>query len=368
MLEKGRISAFQMGLMLFPTVLATSLLSQPASAAQYAANDYWMTGLIAALPGFLTVFVMTRLQKLYPKMNFIEYCEQIVGKWLGRMIGLCYMMFLLTVSGGLTRQYTDFVTGNFLFKTPALTVTAGMVLLTAMAIRGGIEVLARSAVVILPIFIVPLAILLLLIPDMDMKNALPVFSHGLVPVMKGAASPAGWVCEYFLMAYLLPYAVDQDKGWKWGSLSMAAVIFFMTYLNVITLFTFGLDTADKTYPILVAFRYISAANFFENLESLLLAMWVAGNFIKLGVFYYATVLTFGQFFRMSEYKPIVLPIGIAIVLSSMWGLPDYTAFAAHLRLSAPLELTAFFFVIPTLLLAIAAVRRKPTAGGSGGSG
>jgi len=46
-----------------------------------------------------------------------------------------------------------------------------------------------------------------------------------------------------------------------------------------TTMTIGAETrpGNKSYPILVAFRYINISNFFENMEALLLAIWVVGN-------------------------------------------------------------------------------------------
>jgi spore germination protein KB len=362
MLEKGKISAFQMGLVMYPTVLGTGFLALPTITAQYAKNDLWLTGIFASILGFITVYVVTRLHKLYPKMTVIQYSEHIVGKIPGKIIGMVFFLYSLHGTGTIARQYAEFVTGNFLFKTPILLIISSMVLFCAFAIRGGVELLARSATILTPIFILPIFFLLLLIPDLDVKNIFPILSHGMIPVIKGTATPQAWVSELFLMTFFLPSLADPGKGRKWGLISLCAIILSMTYVNLITLFLLGADTGNKTYPILVAFRYISFGNFFENLEALLLAMWVVGNFVKIGVFFYATVLSFGQWLNLSEYRPVIFPLGILIVVFGLWDLPDFPTFGSHAKFVAPFEVPAVLTFIPLLLLIVAVMKQNPKSG------
>lgn len=358
MLEKGKISAFQLGVMMYPTVLATGFLVLPAITAQSAKNDLWLTGILASLIGFLNVYMVTRLHQLYPKETVIQYSEHIVGKIIGRIIGMVYFLYFLHTTGIIAREYGEFVKGNFLFKTPLLLIISTMILLCAFAVRGGAELLARSAVVLTPLFLIPTLILLLLIPDADVKNIFPILSHGISPVIKGTITPQAWVSEFFLMTFFLPSLSDSSKARKWGMISMCAVILSMIFVNLITLFLLGPDISNKIHPILIAFRYIKLGNLFENMEALLLAMWIVGNFIKIGVFYYAAVFSFGQLFNLSDYRFVVFPLGIFSVVFSMWGLPNFTKLGSYLKNAAPFEITVILMLIPLLLLIVAVLRKR----------
>ncbi|NOU97275.1 GerAB/ArcD/ProY family transporter [Paenibacillus sp. LMG 31456] len=362
MLEKGKISAFQLGVLLYPTVLATGFLTLPTLTSQYARNDLWLTGFLATLFGFVTIYIATRLHQLYPNQTIIQYGEQIIGKIPGKILAFIYFLYFNHGTGIIIRQYADFVTGNFLFKTPILLIISSITLLCAFTVRGGIELLARSAVIFTPFFILPLLFLLFLIPDLDVYNLFPILSRGLIPVIQATATPQAWVCEFFMMTFFLPSLTDPENAKKWGILSLCAVSLSMTFVNTITLFLLGTDVGNKTYPILVAFRYIGFSYFLENLESFLLAMWVLGNFIKIAVFYYVTVLSFAQCLNLSDYRPIVFPIGILAVLFSLWGIPDYSIFGDHLRYVVPFQIPLMLMLIPLLLLITAVLRKKINAG------
>ncbi|GBK60103.1 MAG: endospore germination permease [Paenibacillus macerans] len=362
MLEKGKISAFQMGLLMYPAVLASGFLVLPTITGQYAQNDLWLTCLPAALIGLIAVYTVTRLHELFPGQTVVQYSGRILGKIPGKIIGLVYITYNLHASGGVTRQYAEFVTGNFLFKTPLMIVMGSLILLSAIAVRGGVEMLARSTVIFLPLFILPVFFLLLLIPDLDAKTIFPILSHGITPVMKGSFIMMGWLNELFLMTFFLPSLTDPEKGRKWGYISVAMIVLFLTYSNLIALFLLGPDLRNKVYPLLVAFRYIGVGTFLENLESLLLAMWVIGNFLQVGVFLYAASLSLAQCFELSDYQPIVFPLALLSLAIGIWDVPNFPVFGEMVRMAVPFHILTTNLVIPLILLAVASLRKRKTAG------
>jgi spore germination protein KB len=363
-LDKTKISAFQMALIMYSVILATGIITLPGISAQYADNDFWMTPLIASIPGILAIFIAIQLHRLYPKLTFVQYSERIVGKIPGKVIGFVYFCFFVHTTGIVSREYSEFVTGNYLFKTPMLFLIILIILLAAIAVRGGVELLARSAVIFTPILILPLFFMLLLMPDFDLGYILPILRHGMIPVFKGSALPMAWFSEFFIIAFFLPSLSNPEKSGKWSIISLVAVILSLTYVNLVTLFVMGPpETADKVYPILTAFRYISRADFFENLEALLLAMWVLGNFIKIAALYYAAVLSLANCFNQTDYRPFVLPVGLLIIIHSFWDLPSYFRLASFLRYVGPFYLLTYMILIPLLLLIVAVLRKNKIESG-----
>ncbi|WP_436243269.1 GerAB/ArcD/ProY family transporter [Paenibacillus sp. LjRoot56] len=360
MLEKGKISAFQLGIMMYPTVLATGFLALPTITSEKAHNDLWMTPVIASLSGFIAIYVAMKLHELYPKQTVSQYSKHIIGNIPGYVLSLVYVLVNAYSTGLIARQYAEFVKSCFLFKTPILIIIFSILLLAAFAVRGGVEILARSAVIFTPIFILPLSILLLLIPEMDMRNVLPVMEHGIIPVIKGAIVPQAWFSELFLISFFLPLLTDLKKSGKWSVISLCVIVVTMIFVDLISLFLLGSDTENKIYPILIAIRYISVANFFENLESLLLAMWVVGNFIKISVFYYIAVLSIAQSLKLSEYRPFVFPMGLFILVFSFWDIASFSYLGFILKVISPLFLSLFYMLIPLLLLIVAVLRKRKT--------
>lgn len=367
MIEKGKISAQQMGIMMYPVIVGTGIISVPAATAKYAHNDLWLSPFWASFLGFIPIYIAFQLHKFYPKQTIIQYSEQITGRILGKILGFIYLVFYIQMNGGGIRIYSEFINGAFLPKTPQILVSLTMVLVCSFAVRGGIEVLARVAQFFIPLYVLSIVILIiLLLPELDYKNMLPILENGLMPSLKGSIVPGGWFAEFLLVAFLFPYLSDTEKGRKWGKISVFSVLITFIVTNFLILFLFGGTTSRYLYPLFSASRYISVAGFLEHLESILMAMWVAGTFIKFSVVLYAIVLCAAQLLNLSDYRPIVFPLGFLNILFSMWGTPNKMVESEYNFIVFPIYSFFVQILIPLMLLIIAVLRKKrhPTSRGS----
>ncbi|MFE4812869.1 endospore germination permease [Peribacillus simplex] len=358
-MEKGKISSLQMAFMMYPTIVATAILGVPSITAKYAKTDLWLSPIFAALIGFLTVYIAYKLHQIYPKQTVFQFTEKIIGRIPGKIFGLLLLFFYIQNTGLILRSYAEFVVGSFLVRTPISVIMLSMILLCAFIVRGGIEVLGRAAELFVPVFIFPICILIIfLIPDFDFKNIFPVLVNGLMPPIKGAIVPGGWFSEFFLIIFLLPFLADMKKGMKSGMMTVFAVMMTLIVVNLLVLFVLGSSTPSKNYPLMNVSRYISLANFFEHVESAVMAVWIVGAFVKISVFYYASALGTAQWLNLSDYRPVVWPIGILIVIFSFWSLPNTIDVSRNDISVFPLQGILMQTIIPLLLLVIAVVRKR----------
>lgn len=350
-MEKGKISALQLAMMLYPAIIATAILLVPAITAHHAKQDMWLSPIWASFTGVITVWIAIRLHEYYPKQTALEYSEQIAGKWLGKMIGFVFLFFYLHASGIIVREYGEFIIGNFFVRTPLLFIMGSMILVCAFAVRGGVEVVARLSEIAVPVVILVIVLfVIMLIPDMELNNMLPMFEHGIMPSLKGAIIPQSWFSECFLIAFLLPYVANPEDGKKYALFSVAAVGLTLVIVNITVLFVLGNITARFVYPVMSAVRYISIADFLEHLEAFVMAIWVAGAFLKIAVFYYVLVLSTAQWLRLTDYRLIVFPIGFLILLFGNWAAPNVMELSHFLGTSTPFYLNTVQTVLPLLLL------------------
>ncbi|UKS27412.1 spore germination protein [Paenibacillus sp. HWE-109] len=295
MIEKGKISPLQLAILMHPTILATAALSVPSITIRTAGIDMWMTPLIASLVGFWMVYVVVRLHKAYPSLTFIEYSQTLLGPYGGKAIGILFLGALLFTNGLVLREYGEFISSSFLQETPMLIVITCMVSVCAYAIHAGLEVLSRTAQILIPVAVLIIFVMvILMIPDFELKQMFPIFGEGLLPPLLGSIVPSSWFSQFFVLAYLLPYVSHGEKILKWGFISVVSVLLTLLAINLSILFLFGTLTEGLNYAFLAAVRYISIADFLEHVESLLMAIWLIGIFIKVAIIYYATVLGIAQ--------------------------------------------------------------------------
>ncbi|MDN4073169.1 GerAB/ArcD/ProY family transporter [Fictibacillus terranigra] len=360
MIEKGKISSFQMALIMYPTIAATALLTVPGITGSYAERDMWISPILGSVNGFFTAFILYQLHRIYPKESLIQYVELIIGRFFGKILGFVYLFFLLHLGSIILREYSTFVSVSFLQKTPPFVIIGGMILVCAFAVSGGIEVLGRTANLFVPIvFLLPLITAILLLKDFDPKHMLPIMEHGSLPVIMGAAAPQVWFGETFLITLILPFLSDRDKGMKWSMILVIGIMVNFVITNLTAIFLFGGSASGYAFPLFTAIRYITVSTFFEHLESVAIAIWIMGIFIKVSMFYYALVLGTSQWLNLSDYRPIVFPFGFLLtVLGCQWVAPNFEELNHFLVTIYPFYGTLLMTLIPVLLLLIAWFRKK----------
>jgi spore germination protein KB len=358
-IEKGKISGLQMAIMMYPTILATAVLLAPAITGKLAKQDLWLSPVWASLIGILALYIAGRLNDIYPRETLIQYSEIILGKPAGKVIGFVFLFFYLHVGGLVIKEYSEFIIGNFLTLTPPVVVSGAMVLVCAFAVRGGLEVIARTAQFFVPIVgVLFLFLIILLLPDLEVKHMFPIMEKGVIPSVLGAIPMLSWFSEFVLVSFMLPFLSKRELGLKWGMIAVASVTLTMVVTNMAALFLFGDITAGFVYPFMSAARYISIADFLEHLESMVMAIWVGGTFVKVSVFYYVLALGTAQWLELRDYRPLVLPFGFLLILFGMWSAPNLQELSHFLGTSAPFYLVSVQIVIPGLLLLISTIRNR----------
>lgn len=349
-MEKGKISASQLGMMLYMSIIPTALLTSPAISFKHAKQDLWISPLWA-ISGLVAIFIVLQFRKRYPEDDVINIFEKVIGKTPSKLITFVYFLFFLILNGIIIKEYSEFVVGTFLRQTPEVVIIACMVTACAYAVQGGVEILGRFAQLLLPTFITLFVLTIMpIIPDLDWHLMFPILENGVTPSIKGSYVLQTWYSEMMISTFLLPYVTDQHMVKKNIFFSLLAIIITLIFSNLTTLLLLGNLTGSYTYPFLILARYINIADFITHLESLYMAIWVVGAFVKISVFYYIAVLISAKLFNLMEYKHNVLPIGLFLVLFSIWVAPNVQELTFFIASSQPLMMMTMLVVVPGVLL------------------
>lgn len=356
MLENSKITSVQLACMIFLTLLATSMLTSAANTYSQAKQDMWITPLIGCLSGFIIVAIVVHLHRIYPGKTLIEYSEQILGTLLGKAISLLFLLISLQLNANQARQFSEFMTTSFYKQTPTLMLILTLMGLSAIAVRCGVEIIGRSALLLTPVIVViVLALLLPMISAVEADRVLPLLSDGMVPILRGAAFLQVWFPQYVYMSFYLPFVSDVHKSRRWGFISVLWIICILTGSLLLVATALGPATRLFPYPFMIITRYVSILRFFEHLDALIMLLWVLDVFVRSIVTYYACVIGFAQWFGVKDYKPLVIPIGLLITVLSFWSIPNFTQLNTN---GTSIAFYYFFgnFVIPMLLFVIAKLR------------
>lgn len=358
-----KISSKQMVLFMYPAILATSVLGVPSVTMKYAGHDMWLSPLWASIMGLLAIFVAFQLNVKFPGQSMIQCSTTVLGRVGGKLFGLLYMFYLPHLSGLILREYGEFILSTVLHHTPLFVVMGSLMLFCAMNVKSGIQVIARSSqiLIVMASFFL-FFILILLIPDMNPGELLPFAEKGLKPSIIGAIAPAGWFSEYILVSFFLPSLSDRPKALKVTLVSLVVVSITMVAINLSCLLLFGDLTDTFVYPVMIAARYISYADFFQHIESLIVAIWISGIFVKVSLFLYVHAVATAQWLNIEDYRPLVFPLAVLTVVYSFWVVSNQTEVGALLGAGGNFYTLTMLIFLPGLLWAVAVIRKRGSAG------
>ncbi|SCW49939.1 Spore germination protein [Paenibacillus tianmuensis] len=81
-------------------------------------QDAWISAAFGGVVGLCIVFLAVKLSLLYPDQTFVQYSQQILGKWLGKIIIVPYFALWYSLDGMILRDSSEFVYLALFNKTP----------------------------------------------------------------------------------------------------------------------------------------------------------------------------------------------------------------------------------------------------------
>ncbi|PWW08416.1 spore germination protein KB [Paenibacillus cellulosilyticus] len=355
-MQQTKISPAQVASLLIMAVLSTSMLSAPNFAFREAGRDMWISAILSPAFGFIILFTVVALHRIFPGRNLIQYSVNILGAPVSKALGLLFLFNALLLNGSQTRQFIDFMSLSYFTRTPSIVFTLSITLVAALAIRSGVEIISRIAGLLAPISIfIVLIIILPLTYSIDLERLMPVMEHGFRPIGRGAMALNLWFSMFVYLTFFLPHVTSNKGMLRWGSISVTTAALCFIFSFIYTLGIMGSALKAFTYPFMVISRYTQAFEFLAHLDSLVMLFWVIDVFLRVCMTYYCVVVGFAHLFGLRDHVPLILPVGVIVTLFTYWSYPNTIVFASSGSLVA-VSYTIFNFIYPLILLAAAKLR------------
>ncbi|MCY9659153.1 endospore germination permease [Paenibacillus chondroitinus] len=358
-----KITANQLGILLFSYIASTIILTIPGLMAMFAKQDAWISVIPSTTTGLLSIWVMIKLANRYPGLTIIAYSQKILGKWLGTCLGLYYIYFWLMSISIMTIQHTFFIKTLLLPRSPSIIGSLTLLILCGLAVYMGIEVIGRCSEFLTPlklVFLIPL--LILTIGAADHNHLKPILADGFLPVLQGAILPAGaFMNQLFILGWLLPYLNQPQKARKTSLYALLFIFIFIFVVVFSSILVLGSLTGQLNYAYLSVIQYIGIEGSFERLEAIAVMVWVIGSFVKVSVSLFILCLSISQVFGIRNYRDLVAPITMLSLIGSVWIFRNGAELQNYLTFIYPSGGFVTQSLIPLLLLLIDTIKRKVVA-------
>jgi spore germination protein KB len=360
MLETGKINVRQFTILVALITVGDSMLILPAIPALEAKQDAWLSGIVGLLFGLLIVYLIGTVGRLYPRLNLIEYNTKILGSWVGTAVSFVFLVYIFYNAAGLVRILGDFMTTQILPETPIDAIHILFLGVIVMALRLGLETIARAGEMFFPwLVLLFLALVLFLSPLVDAKQLQPILVEGIKPVLRGSLfSATNPYIELVAFLMIFPYVNKTEKLRKYfvsGALLGGIVLVVTIALSILVL---GVDFSSRhMYPSYSLAKQISIGRFIERLEAIMAVIWIITLYIKTTVYVYILQLGLAQVLKLKDFRALALPLVFIIAASATAFSPNITHFNQHTSTYWPYFDMTFGIGLPLLLLGVKALRR-----------
>ena len=358
LLEKGKLSGFQMSILTLGFAFGSSVILTPGGGA---GHDAWIANTLGLMEGLLIGFIFTFLARRFKGKTIVEINSLVYGNIPGKIISVLFIWYLFHLGALVLNNYVRFFNLQLYPATPKTVILLLFTLVCASTVRRGIEVLARCSMVLAPLTVLVIFLnTLMLIPNMDLTNLLPVMDVPIGKILSTAHSSASFpfgetVAFLMLLAFLDkpqhgPVAVS--KG-----ILVAGLVFIIIAIRNISVL--GPMAAAFNYPSYMATQQINVGEVFTRVEVMVALNLISMGFIKISTLFYGTVLGLAQVFSLRSYQPLILPVGILMVilgLTNVRNTIEMFDFAVNIY---PIYAIPFQIGIPLLTLIIAKFRKLP---------
>jgi len=338
---------------------ATQTLHSPALAGSLAKEGSWVSVGVASLAALPILVLFLALRRRFPAEDWLSVGERVLGRFLGRILALGYAFYFLELGALALRQFNIFLTTDLLPRTPPVVPMILMIVLSASAVRNGLEVIGRLAELFVPFsFLFTLTVMIVHADHFRLENLKPWLGAGWGPVLGNSLTTLPWLGLIAAMGLVNPSLTGDEKLGRHFLLALLGWGLFHLLFTLVTIGVFGAQLASRlSFPGYSLAERVRIGGFFEGVDLLLFVVWVTGLHLELSFFYLLATLALARFFGLKNYRRLVLPVGVFFLVFSQILAENTAQIQAFRRPGVFLPFNLLFqLVFPLLLLLVAWVR------------
>lgn len=362
MKEKIKITSHQLGSLVAIHTCGTTIIVVSASLASLAKQDAWISALAAIVIGLSFVWMYGYLGSLYPNMTYIEIIKAVLGKWIGQIVAINFVFLSFVVVPQVVYYLFAFISMQYLPETPPYVISFIYVLTLCIAMLYGLEAIVRSAeIFIYGISALFILTMLLVSPNININNLFPILEKGIVPVSRGTLYLSAFI-TWPLINLMMVYPkniinINEARksifiGYLWGAL--------LTFISVImSILVLGSTIASQTaYPTYLLAKEVNVGTILTRFEAIVVAVWIVSLFYRGLMYFYILVIGSSQLIGLKDYRKIVIPYGLIVLVLSNVIYRDTMQKEAYLSTTWVLYSMTFSVVLPVVLLLVTAFKRS----------
>ena len=317
-------------------------------------QDAWISLLIAGAIAQVVIVILVRLGKVSVKENFYELSSNLLGKYLGRALNICYVLYFITFSMLLLILVSDVINVWILHRTPRWAVILLILLAASYIAKEHLLTISKSFLVFSLLFVFLIVLLIIAyMQDVHFGRLLPIPANEPLHILKSSPQAFVSLIGFEVILFIMPFLQKPAESLKVLSIANGFTVSLYLFLLITCIVYFSGDQIKLVNePLLYLLRGLSFEHI-ERIDIIFLSFWIIPITTTLVVQLFNASLGVQNLFSIGRSTSVYVIVGILFLL----GMFPISNFIKDSLSSLMTYLNIIFiFFIPTLLLIIAKVK------------
>ncbi|MEN1968568.1 GerAB/ArcD/ProY family transporter [Lentibacillus sp. N15] len=350
-----RIRAFYLFFIIPGIQIGVGIMGFPTYVYNEAAQDSWISIIIAYLYMMFIVYIMFLILKQYKSADILGIQVDVFGKWIGKLLGTIYMIYFFV---GLLTVFVTYieVVQIFIFPEMSSFVMGGLLLILMIyCILGGLRVIVGA--VFLFFFLTMWLLFLLYAPLMNIEfdNFQPFFEASVPSLLHGAKQTAFTFLGFEILFFIYPFIQNKQQAKRpvFLGLSYTAGIVLLDMVIAIGFFSPGLLT-QLEWAVLDLFKGIKLP-FINRFDFIAIAIWMMVTLSTMLLLLWGIVYGLKRLYNIPQKFTVY---AVALLLFIACGFITYHAYVMQLTTAYASVSIWLVYVYPIILLPLVWMKKR----------
>lgn len=359
-MDKGplqKLNSYHVIFLIHMTMSGSYLLSLPHNLSVVGYN-LWLIPILFGLLAQFTLLPMVALSERYPDLNLFEMNEELLGKWLGRLLSVIFILYgIITVSG---------VSETYLLITQVVTlpnrgITGILIVIFAIMVYivlGGVKSIARFAIAGFFLTAWMLYYLQWGLSKGVFSHLSPLFDFTFSDVITATQQGFPSMLGYELLLFYFPYIIRKKKTHRDVSIGIWITVIIYVLVCVTSVVYFSpWQLENLRFPVLNLYKAVELT-FIERIENLGIALWVFLILSTIAIYLWVATKGLDVIFQKSRRTHVYICAFLAFLLIA---LPYFNNYETEIYQRIGPVIGYCIILYPNLLLLVHSIfgeRRK----------
>lgn len=323
--------------------------------------DAWASMLFGFIIGTIIMVLLTILCRKFPDKTIIQYSQEILGKWAGKVIGIVLVIFFIFAFGTSASVMALHLSEYFLPNTPFFIICLIYILLCMYGVFLGIEVIVRFSLLgFVMLLLVNITMLIGTYNDFSIEGLMPILDKGILANMKNSVYVFSDLAMGILgVGVIYPMINNKKKTvplafWSFVVSALVIIIWPIFELGVM-----GPDIMEK-YVVccMQQVRNAQLTDYLPRYELLMVSFFAFSVYVQSVAMFFCAKHCFKQVTGIKKDAYIIIPLTIILIFVTYFMAKDDNSFINFLANPWSIICAILSIGLPLILFITALIRKK----------